>query len=84
VDGFGVRIEHDLRLSALELAIHMGQLLLQGKFPLAVVRSLTQHKRLYDTAQRIGGELRVGYEHRFLRFLAAVNWRQFLSIPASW
>jgi hypothetical protein len=23
-------------------------------------------------------------EHRFLGFLAAVSWRQFLSIPASW
>jgi len=60
----------------------MSQLLLQREFPLAVVRTLTQHEGLYDAAQRIGGKLRVRNEQRLLGFFTAVNWRQFLSIPA--
>lgn len=59
----------------------MGQLLLQGKFALPVVSALAQHKRLYDTAQRVCGKLRMGNEHGLLRFLAAVNRRQFPFIP---
>src|ERR1700716_4617896 len=68
-DGLRIRIEHDLRLTALQLAIYMGQLLLQGKLTLAVVSALTQHKRLYDAAQRVCGKLRMGYEHGLLRLL---------------
>src|ERR1700704_5326032 len=65
VDGFGVRIEHDMGFSAFELTIHMSQLLLQRELALTVVRTLTQHKRLYDAAQRISGKIRVGNDHRF-------------------
>jgi hypothetical protein len=59
----------------------MGQLLLQGEFALPVVSALTQHERLYDAAQRVCGKLRMGDEHGLLRFVAAVNRRQFPSIP---
>ena len=84
VDALRIRIEHDLRLAALQLAIYMGQLLLQGKFALPVVSALAQHKRLYDTLQRISGKVRVVNEHRFFSLVVIVNWRQFLSIPAYW
>jgi hypothetical protein len=70
--------------SAFELTIHMSQLLLQRELALTVVRTLTQHKRLYDAAQRISGKIRVGNDHRFRGLIATVNWRQFLSIPAFW
>src|SRR5882762_9661116 len=60
VDAFGVRIEHDLRLSAFELTIHMSQLLLQRELPLTVVGTLAQHEGFHDAAQRVGGKLRVG------------------------
>src|SRR6266850_4201029 len=84
VDGFGIRIEHDLRLCPLELAIHMSQLLLQRELAFSVIRALPEHKGLYDAAQRVGGQLRVGNEHGLLRCIATVGWRQFLSIPAFW
>jgi len=62
----------------------MSQLLLQRELALTVVSALTQHKRLYDTLQRISGKVRVVNEHRFFSLVVIVNWRQFLSIPAYW
>ena len=62
----------------------MSQLLLQRELALTVVSALTQHKRLYDTLQRISGKVRVVNEHRFFSLVVIVNWRQFLSIPAHW
>src|SRR5882757_6745851 len=78
VDGFGVRIEHDLRLGPLELSIHVRQLLLEREIMLAVLGALAQHKRLHDAAQGFRGELGVGNEQRFLGLVA-----QFLSLPMS-
>ena len=40
--------------SALQLAIDVGQFLLQRELPLAVVSTLAEHERLNDTAQRLG------------------------------
>lgn len=82
MDGFSVWIEHNPGLPAFKLTIYMSQLLLQRELTLTVVRPLAQHKGLHEAAQRIGGQLRVWNEHGFLGFIASVDRRQFLSIPA--
>ena len=55
-----------LRLAPLELAMDVGELLLQGEVARAILRTLAQHKRLDDAAERLGRQLLVGHEDGFL------------------
>src|SRR5690242_15466793 len=66
VDAFRVRIEHDLGFAPFELGVDVGELFFESEVVSTVLCALAQHKRLDDSAKRLGGELLVGDEHGFL------------------
>ncbi len=70
VDRLGLRIEDDLCLTALELPHHVGELLIQRKILLPVLRSLAEHEGFHDTAERILGQLGVRNHDWFRRRVA--------------